>query len=79
MRQAALKCMSTAQRLDYPDNGQSNFFLSGIWIQFCWYNDETLPFCSEPKYIGVKLDRSLTCRRHLESLRKLTIRAALLF
>ena len=26
MRQATLKCMSTAQRLDYPDNGQSNFF-----------------------------------------------------
>ena len=33
-------------------------------------NNETLPFCSEPKYLGATLDRSLTYRRHLESLRK---------
>jgi len=32
------------------------------------FNNETLPFCSEPKYLGVTLDRSLTHRRHLESL-----------
>ena len=43
------------------------------------FNNETLPFCSAPKYIGVTLDRSLTYRRHLESLRKkLTSRVALL-
>jgi len=43
------------------------------------YNNEVLPFCSETKYLGVTLDRSLTCRRHLESLRKkLTSRVALL-
>ena len=24
------------------------------------YSNETLPFCSEPKYLGVTLDRSLT-------------------
>ena len=37
----------------------------------------TLPCCSEPKYLRVTLDRSLTYRRHLESLRKkLTSRAA---
>ena len=36
--------------------------------------NETLPFCSEPKYLGVTLDRSLMYRRHLESLR--TSRAA---
>jgi len=41
------------------------------------YNSETLPFCSEPKYLGVTLDRSLTYRRHLESIRKkLTSRVA---
>jgi len=34
------------------------------------FNNETLPFCSEPKYLGVTLDRSLTYRRHPESLRK---------
>jgi len=34
------------------------------------YNTETLSFFSEPKYLGVALDRSLTYRRHLESLRK---------
>ena len=34
------------------------------------FNNETLPFCSEPKFLGVTLDRSLTYRRHLESLRK---------
>jgi len=42
-------------------------------------NNKTLPFCSEPKYLGVTLNRSLTYRRHLESLRKkLTSRVALL-
>jgi len=43
------------------------------------FNNETLPFSSEPKYLGVTLDRSLTYRRHLESLRKkLTSRVALM-
>jgi len=43
------------------------------------FSNETLPFCSEPKYFGVTLDRSLTYRRHLESFRKrLTSRIALL-
>jgi len=43
------------------------------------FNNETLPFYSEPKYLGVTLDRLVTCRRHLESLRKkLTSRVALL-
>ena len=43
------------------------------------FNNKTLPFCSEPKYLGVTLDRSLTYRRHLESLRnKWTSRVALL-
>ena len=43
------------------------------------FNNETLPFCSEPKYLRVTLDRSLTYCRHLESLRKkLTSRFALL-
>jgi len=42
-------------------------------------NNETLSFCSEPNYLGLTLDRSLTYRRHLESLRKkLTSRVALL-
>jgi len=34
------------------------------------FNNETLPFCSEPQHLGVTLNRSLTYRRHLESLRK---------
>jgi len=39
----------------------------------------TLPFCSEPTYLGMKLDRSLTHRQHLESLsKKLTARVGLL-
>ena len=43
------------------------------------FNNETLPFCSELKYFGVMLDRSLTYRRHLESHRKkLTSRVAVL-
>jgi len=43
------------------------------------FNNETLPFCSESKYLGVTLDRSLTYRRHLESLcKKLTSRVVLL-
>jgi len=41
------------------------------------HNNETLSFCSEPKYLGVMLDRSLTYRPYLESLRKkLTSRVA---
>ena len=31
---------------------------------------KTLPFCPVPTYLGVKLDRSLTYRPHLEALRK---------
>jgi len=43
------------------------------------HNNETLPFCSEPKYAGVALERTLTYHRHLESFRKrLTSRVALL-
>ena len=43
------------------------------------FNNELLSFCSEPKNLRVTLDRSLTYRRHLESLRKkLTPRVALL-
>jgi len=45
----------------------------------CNFNAETLPFCSEPKYLGVTMDNTLTYRRHLESLRKkLTLSVALL-
>ena len=41
-------------------------------------NGESLPFHTEPKYLGVTLDRSLTFRQHLNSLRKkLTSRVAL--
>jgi len=44
-----------------------------------YFNSEPLPFCSETKYLGVRWDRSLTYRLHLESLRKkLTSRVALL-
>jgi len=43
------------------------------------YNNEILPFCSKPKYLGVTLDRTLTYRQHLEPLRKKLIsRVALL-
>ena len=43
------------------------------------FNNETLPFCSELKYLGVTLDMSLTYHRHLESLhKKLTSCIALL-
>jgi len=38
----------------------------------------TLLFCSEPTYLGIKLDRSLTYCQHLESLSKqLTARVEL--
>jgi len=43
------------------------------------YNNETLPFYFEPKYLGVTLDRLLVYCWHLESLcKKLTSRVALL-
>ena len=42
-------------------------------------NGKRLSFCSVPTYLGVKLDRSLTYRHHLQALRKkLTTRVALL-
>ena len=42
-------------------------------------NNKTLPFCSVPTYLGVKLDRALTYRPHLEALRKkLSARVSLL-
>ena len=42
-------------------------------------NGKRLPFCLIPTYLGVKLDRSLTFRHHLEALRKtLTTRVALM-
>ena len=33
-------------------------------------NGKILPFCPVPTYLGVKLDRALTHRHHLEVLRK---------
>ena len=33
-------------------------------------NNRLLPFCPTPTYLGVKLDRSLMFRHHLEALRK---------
>ena len=42
-------------------------------------NDKTLPFCPVPTYLGIKLDRALTYRHHLEALRKkLSARVSLL-
>ena len=42
-------------------------------------NRKILPFCSVPIYLGVKLDRALTYRHHLEALRKkLSTRVSLL-
>ena len=40
-------------------------------------NGKPLPFSNTPKYLGITLDRSLTYRRHLESLRK-KLRASLI-
>ena len=31
---------------------------------------KTLPYCAEPTYLGIKLDRALTFRQHLDSMRK---------
>jgi len=57
---------------------QARFSQFRVIIERCCDN-ETLPFCSEPEYLGVTLDRSLMYRRHLESLRKrLTSSVALL-
>ena len=42
-------------------------------------NGKQLPYCPTPTYLGVKLDRSLTFRHHLEALRKkLSTRVTLL-
>jgi len=36
------------------------------------FNKESLPFCSEPKYLGATLDRLLTYHRHLESVEQMS-------
>ena len=42
-------------------------------------NGKLLPYCPTPTYLGVKLDRSLTLRHHIEALRKkLSTRVTLL-
>ena len=42
-------------------------------------NGQPYPFCTEPIYIGIKLDKAFMFRRHLESLRKkITSRVGLL-
>ena len=38
-------------------------------------NGKILPFCPVPTYLGVKLDKALTHRHHLEALRRKTIYA----
>ena len=37
-------------------------------------NGKILPFCPVPTYLGVKLDRALSYRHHLETLRKTLLR-----
>jgi len=53
-------------------SGCFNFFiLRSVRELKVKYNNETLPFCSQPKcVVEVTLDRSLTYRRHLKPLRK---------
>ena len=42
-------------------------------------NGKILPFCPVPTYLGMKLERALTYRHHLEALRKkLSTRVSLL-
>ena len=49
-----------------------------MWL-YIFFNGQVLPFCAEPTYLGIKLDRAFTFRRHLKSLRKkLTSRVRLL-
>ena len=70
LKLSTTKCVSAVLHLNNKESKRE------LKINF---NNETLPFCSEPKYLGISLDRSLTYRRHLESLRKrLTSRVALL-
>ena len=68
-----LSTMKTVSAVFHLNNKEAK---RGLKVNF---NNETLPFCSEPKYLEVPLNRSLTYRRHLESLRKkFTSRVALL-
>jgi len=62
-----------------PSSGPPN---ENVWLRPClatMHADKTFPFCFEPKYCGGAQDRTLTYRRHLESLHnKLTPRVAFL-
>ena len=51
-----LSTMKTVSAVFHPNNKEAKRELK---VNF---NNETLPFCSEPKYLGVTLDRSLTYR-----------------
>jgi len=68
-----LSITKTVSAAFHPDNQEAKRELK---VNF---KNEILPFCSDPKYFGVTLDRSLMYNRHLESrLKKLTSRVALL-
>jgi len=71
LKLSSTKTVSAAFHLNNKEAKRENLIVN--------HNNETLPFCPEPKYLGVTLDRSLTYHRHLESLhKKLTSRVALL-
>jgi len=58
---------------------KSFFYFLGFYSVYVQQFVASLSFYSEPKFLGVTLDRELTFRRHLESLRKkLTSLVALL-
>ena len=70
MEVSTTKIVSTAFHL-YNKKAQREF---NIFV-----NGQMLPFCAEPTYLGIQLNRTLTFCRHLESLRKkLTSRVGLL-
>ena len=64
------------------ENGDGDFLFNNREAKRAFHvysNGNLLPPCPVPTYLGVKLDRSLTFRHHLEALRKkLSTRVALL-
>ena len=75
-------CNSAKNRTSFQISNTTAFYLNNREAKRklnVYNNGKRLPFCPVPTYLGVKLDRSLTFRHHLEALcKKLTTRVALM-
>ena len=59
--------LSTAKTVSAAFDLNNKEARCGLYITV---EERALPYCAEPMYLGIKLDRALTFCRHIESLQK---------